>query len=144
MKGDHKKTGGNLEEVRFKVSECALHVKGEDGSCTPVEVEKRITSGMPDVKDLEDVRRLLRVKKESELYEHPVVIAILGEKEAKKALKYYFKAKGPAKSTELLDNFNIDETLELWSLHGEKLLSYSVSNDRFRQRGNGVVESRFI
>lgn len=130
--------GGELEEIKFTVSECALHLKGEHGSCTPPEIKSKISSAIVRIgslekslnvrresvaegDDFEKVKKLLNVRKESELYNHPIIINILGKREAEKALKYYFKAQGPTKSTALLDNFNIDNTLELWATHSVKL-----------------------
>jgi Ulp1 protease family, C-terminal catalytic domain len=64
----------------------------------------------------------LDVKKESQLYIHPRVQDFLGGgRVARKTLEDYFKAEGPADSTALLDNFNIDETLDKWAKHSEDI-----------------------
>lgn len=65
--------------------------------------------------------RAIGVSKESEIYMHPEYKKFIGSKEADTILNDQFKPKGPANSTALLNNYNIDDTMRHWSIHGKQL-----------------------
>lgn len=134
--------GGQLPENEYAkkshaISECALHIHGENGVCAPPSIVKKIREyllrehadtytpvqleKMSNESVLNAAKQELGVEKESQVLEHPKVRGHIGSAAVKHALDYYFKAIGPTDSTALLDNFNIDETLRKWSLHSEKL-----------------------
>ena len=128
--------GGAMTETTYPVSECALHVHGENGVCAPKPTVNKIRKflahagsykesqlqGFSDSEVIKAAKTELGVKKESELYTHSKIQEFLGgSSAARKTLEEYFKAEGPAGSTALLDNFNIDETLAKWAIHSEKI-----------------------
>ena len=120
-----KVIGGQLPENEYKgTSECALHIHGESGICMPKGAIERIKAylvntgisvGKSDADVIQTAMASLGVTKESELLEHCDIREHIGESAAKRILDTFFKSIGPADSTALLDNFNIDETLERWS-----------------------------
>lgn len=78
----------------------------------------RNAGGIPPKSDSEvvtDVMRLLRLKKESEIYESPAYQRIVGAGAARQSLFENFLAIGPRNSTALLSDTNIDHTLMKWS-----------------------------
>jgi hypothetical protein len=64
---------------------------------------------------IDDVKKVLGISSEAEIYENRSFQNYIGYTRAKKILNTEFKPLGPNTSTELLDNFNIDETLDRWS-----------------------------
>jgi hypothetical protein len=127
--------GGQLPENDFhkkSVSECALHVHGESGVCMPKSAIDRIRAflaekNVPLAKSADErdiiraAKATLGVEKESEVLEHPEIQSKIGRASAKRILDLFFKSIGPADSTALLDNFNIDETLNRWAVHSQEL-----------------------
>jgi hypothetical protein len=134
--------GGQLPENDYvkkskknNISECVLHIHGENGVCAPPSIVKKIreyvvrSSGynaasvekMTDDAVMEAAKTLLGVENESEVLDHKDIKGYVGNAAIHQTLQTFFKAIGPTDSTALLDNFNIDETLEKWSIHSEKL-----------------------
>lgn len=128
--------GGDMPETEYPISECVLHINGENGVCVPKptvnKVRKFLVSlgsykdsqvqNLSDEEVIKSAKIALGVEKESELYKHDKMQEFMGgHAEARKTLEDYFKAEGPATGTALLDNFNIDETLAKWAKHSQKL-----------------------
>lgn len=89
-----------------------------------------IVSGKKDVPSDKElivaiVKELLDVAKEADIYETPAYRNFIGSTAAERTLSNEFKAKGPANTTALLDNFNIDNTLARWA---------KVSKDEFGKK----------
>lgn len=127
-------TGGHMEENEYPISECAIHVRGENGVCAPKPTINKIRKFLAsqgkykpenlakysDDEIIKTAKAELGVETESQLYMHHKIQEFLGgSHEARKTLEDYFKAEGPANSTALLDNFNIDETLSKWAIHSQ-------------------------
>jgi hypothetical protein len=151
--------GGHMEENEYSISECSMHVHGENGSCAPKPTIDKIrkflvslgkysdqqVSRLTDNEIIKIAKSEVGVDKESQLYTDRRVQEFLGgSKEARKTLEDYFKAEGPANSTALLDNFNIDETIAKWAKHSESLFGkkfYHVPFQMidFAQRGTELA-----
>ena len=129
------KTGGYLRETKFPISDCALHENGETGICSkPPEInkvreflDKKLYIDVNPIKNNKQIinRALdaLNLKREVELYRNRKFKRFIGENTAEKILKKRFKAEGPKYSTDLLNNYNIDDTLERWAKYSEKLFN---------------------
>jgi hypothetical protein len=74
---------------------------------------------------VEDMKKVLGVANEAEIYENRSFQNYIGYTRAKKILNLEFKPPGPANGTALLDNFNIDETLQRWA---------HIANDEFGKK----------
>lgn len=124
-----------MKESTYKVSECAFHVNGEHGVCAPKPTINRVrkflislpgysesaVKSYSDEEVIKTAKTELKVDTEAAVYESPRVRDLIGGAAVRKTLMDYFKAEGPADSTALLDNFNIDETLSKWALHSEQM-----------------------
>lgn len=64
---------------------------------------------------VDEMKNVLGVKNEADIYENRSFQNYIGYTRAKKILNMEFKPTGPATGTALLDNFNIDDTLDRWS-----------------------------
>lgn len=123
---------------KSKRSECARHRVGECGVCsdkTLIDYYKHILG--PDTPQSDDeivnlVKSKLGVRYESEIFRHPSIVSNLGHKECKKVLKKYFKAEGPRFGDDLLNNFNIDDTLEMLSSNSEQLFGRKFKHIGFQ------------
>lgn len=151
--------GGRMEENEYPTSECALHVHGENGVCAPKptidKIRKFLTADgkyksdtlakYSDDEIIKTAKLELGVDSEAQLYMHHKIQEFLGgSHEARKTLEDYFKAEGPANSTALLDNFNIDETLEKWAKHsqdvfGKKFYHIPFQMIDFAERGTELA-----
>ena len=107
------------------VSECAL---GGDICSTKKDIEKMkqflFNSGLRDIpndkkKIVEYVMHKLGVSKESDVYDNPDYQSFIGRDNAKNVLDSQFLPLGPANSTDLLDNFNIDGALDRWTARSD-------------------------
>jgi hypothetical protein len=67
------------------------------------------------------LEEILNVPSEAAIWEHPRFRKFVGEQLADEVLASRYKPSGPAHSTALLDNFNIDNSLKQWSKHSGKL-----------------------
>ncbi len=85
------------------------------------------SSSNPDYNDplvvIQELKKKLGVEKESDIYENREYREFIGSDQADKILTVQFKPKGPANTTELLNNYNIDETMKHWSIHGKKMFN---------------------
>jgi len=124
-------TGGALplEELRAaRESECALALAGQ-AVCAlrgDLELMRRFlrqvdprAGSFPPKRLVAEIQRHLGVGTESAIWEHPTFRKFVGGGRADEALVACYKAPGPHDSTRLLDNENIDRTLEQWALHGK-------------------------
>jgi hypothetical protein len=72
-----------------------------------------------------ETMKILKVSKESEIYENEEFSKYIGSKEAKKIVEDLFKPKGPALSPDLLNNYDIDKTMHQWATTG------TIKNKKF-------------
>lgn len=122
--------GGDIpvEEVSKSATECAIESKQ---ICAPKShiinminfLQKRgvVLPTRDEQSIIAALKQLLNVKTEAEIWNDADVRLYIGDPKAEFILRTQFKPEGPTDSTALLDNFNIDETLNLWSNHGQIL-----------------------
>lgn len=118
--------GGELEDLaKLPVSECArpgvtvCSVQADVNKMRGFLKNKGIINPPTDSKEvIEEMKRALGVRKEADIYENNSFQNYLGYTRAKYVLNTEFKPVGPASGNALLDNFNIDDTLERWSKLG--------------------------
>jgi hypothetical protein len=116
--------GGGVILDKLNLSECAIGTN----VCAPNELkniqsflaEKGIVAKNEE-ETIEILKSMLKVETEAEIWNNPVVREIIGSKKADLILKNLFVPEGPKNSTALLDNENIDNTLELWMKYSQKL-----------------------
>lgn len=125
--------GGQIPGAEDEPSECALHVHGETGVCAFDSDMKYLRGFLKSLNDpaakvaapkgelIEEIKKVLGVTRESEIWAHPQFRDYIGDDVAQNVLRMRFKTNGPATSTALLDNRNIDDTLEQWSIYARKL-----------------------
>lgn len=80
--------------------------------------------GLPDGKPSEIIRNTMRhldLLSESAIWEHEDVRKVLGQANCRHILDHYYKQKGPAYSTNLLSNLDIDGVLERWAKFSQVL-----------------------
>jgi hypothetical protein len=70
---------------------------------------------------IDKLKTILGVESESAIWQHPKIRSYIGANFADKILSERYKPEGPANSTKLLNNYNIDDTLELWGKNSQKL-----------------------
>jgi len=119
------KTGGGLPATNADKSECAWHLSEETGICAKDLLPKYkeflkthdplYDSKMPSKEVLNRIKSVLKVDSESGVLIHNDFKNFVGSGTTKNALNNKFKPEGPAFSTALLDNFNIDHTLAMFS-----------------------------
>jgi len=138
--GDNIK-GGNIpiEAVSPIETECAIDTKEV---CAPkshvlslVNFLQKHGINLPTRDEriiIESLKELLRVKTEAEIWNDPSIREYLGDKIIDDILRAQFKPEGPHDSTALLDNFNIDETLALWQLHGQAMFGKKLYHVPFQ------------
>jgi hypothetical protein len=118
------KTGGALPATKADKSECAWN-STEDGVCAKDLVPKYkdflksndpLYSPKMTVDELLDrIKKILKVESESGVLSHESFKNYVGSGVARRALNNKFKPEGPAFTTALLDNFNIDHTLAMFA-----------------------------
>lgn len=127
-------TGGKLPELAdAKITQCAVDPLGLKKICSAPEQVKEMKSFLMNqgctpgyvnsIKTdtiLEELKKQLNVKTESEIYAHNLFRKHIGSYKADSILKDKFVPSGPKDSTALLDNFNIDNTLNQWSKGSKK------------------------
>lgn len=133
-------SGGQLEDLTNKpITECVrtgLPICSTDKDID--QMKKFLTrSGItnpPNNRELvvDTVKHLIGVEKEADIYENKAYQNFTGHSHARHVLNTLFKAKGPADSTALLDNFNIDETLTKWALHSQEEFGKKFLNIPFQ------------
>lgn len=123
-----KKLGGHLDDLDKDPSECIFEKK----ICTSSNDIKIIKHFLIDEKQIEQLdlsdkeiiekaKKYLNVDSEAGIWENHKFKHFAGINKSTHIVKNIFKPKGPANSTALLDNFNIDETLSQWSKHSKEL-----------------------
>lgn len=126
-------TGGRLEAARAPVSECAINSRKV---CT-FKHENRIMrsflsrQGVPvpedDQRVVEELKKVLGVETQADIWgAHQFKQFARQEVDPEKIRNVYFKPPGPANTTALLDNHNIDTVLNQWSV-----ISLNPDNDVF-------------
>lgn len=121
--------GGQLPIGSDEPTECAADVRGVKTICSDVRdisnMKKFLIStgatntSLKTATDDEIVIRTLEklgLTSESEIYTNDEYRKFVGSSTADNVLKTKFKPIGPGNSTALLDNFNIDQTLQQWSI----------------------------
>jgi hypothetical protein len=125
-----RKTGGKLPELEEGVrpTECALPGKNVCALDPDIKYMREfLVSTTPEAahwsstKVVMELKKLLDVPTESAIWESEAFRSFIGEGKADEVLKSRYKPRGPGRSTALLDNFNIDETLDQWSEHGKSI-----------------------
>lgn len=116
--------GGGLPGLDGPVTECAVDIKGTEKVCSRREDITHMRdfleqngvshSKLDDCAVVSEVKKILKVDAEAKIYEHPKFRKHIGGSRADKVLKTEFKEPGPANDTSLLDNFNIDGTIQKW------------------------------
>lgn len=81
---------------------------------------------------VEALCRFLGVDSEVEIWEAASFRRFVGESHATAVLKTRFKPKGPANSTALLSDSNIDNVLAQWQTHSERLFGCRFYHVRFQ------------
>lgn len=124
------KTGGSVP-LKLNHDECAL--PSHNGACLSQADQsskylrdflRRENPGLPSMSTpemIETIKNMLNVKSESDIWKSGKFRNFVGSGIADKILRKKYKPQGPANSTALLDNNNIDSTLEQWSENSEKL-----------------------
>jgi hypothetical protein len=121
-----------------KRSECATHLVGECGICSDdplIEYYSKIIQVSPGESHesiVDRVKQHLGVEKESDIFLHQSVVDNLGRGVCKKILKKYFKTSGPRHTTELLNNFNIDDTLAQWAENSQTMFGRKFKHIGFQ------------
>lgn len=121
-------TGGTLPLTATDKTECAPHLNG--GVCSNDTIfnnmkkfakEKYMIEPSKSKTELvESLKKLLGVESEAEILQHQEFKPYTRRREVSKVLRENFKPAGPSHTTELLDNYNIDETLHQWAKHSKK------------------------
>lgn len=123
-------TGGAIPEANIEPSICAIETKKICSSPNELTHMKNFMAEifpnfnvdkMSDNQVIRELIKYLRVNSEAEIWEHKEFKEFVGENKAMQVLRRIFKPAGPSDSTALLDNWNIDNTLHLWSLHAKVL-----------------------
>lgn len=132
-RNNHKgniKIGGDHPELKKEPKECAPHIQSD--VCTTVPGLKRMkeflynknsklsNKNMSPNEIVETLKDMLNVESESGIWNHSEFRRYVDTRLADNILKENFKPKGPGTwgSTALLDNFNIDESLQQWAKVG--------------------------
>jgi len=111
-------------------SECSAHVENKCGYCSTdelVEIYRKFLdhSGKEvpdnDVDVIEAVKKLLNVKRESHIFKQDQFVSWYGYNKSSEIFDELFKPIGPADSTDLLSNIDIDSVLEQWSKQSREL-----------------------
>ena len=119
--------GGHLGDLTLKpVTECVRTGLAVCSTDRDIALMRKflVGSGVRDSSSdasmvVEDVKKKLGVEREVDIYENKAYQNFIGYAAANKILSTEFKPKGPANSTALLDNFNIDAAMNRWTLIGK-------------------------
>lgn len=123
--------GGDLPELLKEPSECENEESKFCSKPSDISLMKKflehknipLAKKTSDEEIIELLKNLLEVSKESKIWENNEFKDFVGEDRACQILQERYNPKGPANSTELLDNFNIDEKLEQWSKRSKELFN---------------------
>lgn len=120
--------GGYIPQIDKKPSECLFENRKICSSHNEIKYMKDFlaelnidTENLSDIKVIDLLAENLEVKTEAEIWENKKFKEFVGLNKANNILKNIFKPKGPSNSVALLNNFNIDESLNQWSVNSEKL-----------------------
>jgi hypothetical protein len=148
------KIGGYIPESRKEPNECLFENRKICSSPNEINIMKGYlkeldlgTSDISDRKVIEILKEELGVSSESAIWENKQFKEFVGEFKANSILKNNFKPIGPADSTALLDNFNIDDSLSQWSKNGQALFGrnfYHISYQMidFEKVGSKLSKTR--
>lgn len=127
---NNKKTGGDITKIHKSYltnNECLF----ERDICTPNNELNYFIDFLKEMKInidfsnkqnvIENIKNILHVKKESEIWENNTFKNFVGKEKANYVVKNIFKPIGPSDSYDLLDNFNIDNALKQWCEHSIEL-----------------------
>jgi hypothetical protein len=127
MEEKNTKVGGKIELESANITECAGDQLGTKNVCsrdkelrlmTAFAKEKNIPLAKTPEALIKNIMDYLKVEKESEIYENSEFTWYTGSA-ASDAAEKLFKPKGPANSTDLLNNYNIDNTMKQWAGEGK-------------------------
>lgn len=142
--------GGSIPGAKEKPSECVLEYQkicsspneigimqdflqsyyNEGNKINDADNLKTIENSAREI--IDHVKKVLKVDSESAIWEHKVFKEFVGSNKANNILKKLFKPEGPSNSNALLNNFNIDDTLEQWSINGNELFNKKVYHVPFQ------------
>src|SRR5271170_22471 len=94
-------------------------------------IDRKQTNIVPQVL-IEKIKGYLEVDSELDIWEHHKFQKFVGRNYARKIIEERFKPPGPAHSTALLDNFNIDTILHQWTLQSVKLFDKKFYHIQFQ------------
>src|SRR5579883_596624 len=123
-------SGGNIQEANTEASECTFVNRKICSSPNEINLMKefiknnlqiKIPADISNIEVVELLKKELNVDSEAKIWEHQQFKESIGESKAQLVLKKYFNPVGPSDSIALLDNFNIDDKLEQWSINGMAL-----------------------
>jgi hypothetical protein len=130
--------GGLIPEAKAPSNDCIFEDKKICAAAREIKlmkeylVELGFTPPTNDNDVLNMLKKELGVETESAIWENREFQNFVGYDVAKSVLKDKFKPLGPANSTELLNNENIDDELEQWSLHGQELFGKKFKHIPFQ------------
>jgi len=120
--------GGAIPEAKLKATECLFEDNKICTSINGINIMKNFlndlnydTSELTNAEVVDLLKKELNVTSESNIWDHIRFKKYAGVSKSNFILKNYFKPPGPADSTALLDNYNIDNTLEQWSHNSQSL-----------------------
>jgi hypothetical protein len=97
-------------------SECAFDISCKVCSTPDMQVKMHHfyteKTGNKATNIIEDMKKLLKVTSEAAIYDEPEFVNYVGYGDIAKEKELRFRPEGPADSVDLLDNYNIDDTLE--------------------------------
>lgn len=143
-----RKVGGKLPELEqgVKPSECALPSREVCAFEPDIKYMREFlytfepkSQGWSKTKVVDALKEHLNVKTEAGIWESKPFRDFIGRDTADEILKTRYKPPGPGKSTALLDNFNIDDTLEQWSVHGNNLYKKKFHHIPFQMIDFAIV-----
>lgn len=141
------KVGGAIPQAKTEPTECLFENRKVCSSPNEINIMKNFIQELglnipkSDKEIVELLKKELGVDSESAIWENKQFKEFVGENKAQDILKNIFKPIGPNNSTALLDNFNIDETLEQWSVHGMKLFGRKFYHIPFQMIDFAKVKS---
>lgn len=146
-------TGGDLPLNENKITQCSADPHGKKTVCSLPSVFSKMKAFLKsrDVNlplnshenILSAMLNYLNLENESEIYTHPEWRAYFGHQTSDKILRSEFIPQGPANSTDLLDNFNIDETLEQWANKSQSEFNKKVYHVPFQMIDFAKTGSEF-
>jgi len=139
--------GGEVPQAKQEINDCIFDRKicsspNEINLMRKFLTELSIQVPKSDREVVEILKKELKVANESQIWESRQFKEFVGSSTADTILKKIFKPIGPSNSTALLDNFNIDETMEQWSLNGKDLFGKKFYHIPYQMIDFALVQSK--